>query len=244
MLIFANPSTAPRKRRKTKTSPKRAARKGAVMAKRRRTAAQRAATARMIAANRRHKTTRNPRKATRRRTTHHTYRNPSRRRTASKRGFASLHKGILGELMSKDGLMLLGGAALAPVIVNFAAEKILPVEYSTGWYGLAAKAALTVAGAYGLEKIGQRKAAVGFAVGGLGGLIYHGVKMFTATRALPAAAPAAVADQIAANPAAYDALMSGNYNSLNGYAEVPMSGYEPMVGNMREEPSSPFESLN
>jgi len=236
MLIYANPSTRPPKApTTTKTRRRRAAtKKGPTMAKRHRSAAQKAATKRMLAANRsrkrHHNPSRAPRKATRRRARHH---NPSAapRRL---RGRASTYtRGILGELASKDGLMLLGAAAIAPTAVDWIAEKVVPVQYASGWTGLLAKAAIAAAGAYALDKVAkQRKAAIGFAVGAGGSLIALAYRTFQAQQTLPAAAatsPAAqdaLADEIAANPTLYRSLMDGSqWDSLNGYAAAPMGGY-------------------
>lgn len=233
MLIYANPSTRPHKATpSTKTRPRRAAsKKGPKMAKHR-SAAQKAATKRMLAANRSRKRHRNPsaapRKATRRRR-HNPSAAPRRRRGS----VSTYSRGILGELASKDGLMLLGAAAVAPTVVDFIAEKVVPVQYASGWTGLLAKAAIAAAGAYALDKVAkQRKAAIGFAVGAGGSLIALAYRTFQAQQTLPAsAAPAgaakdALADEIAANPTLYRSLMDGSqWDSLNGYNTVPMGGY-------------------
>lgn len=230
-LLYANPSTRPIKAKpSTKTRPRRAAsKKGPTMAKKRRSAAQQAATRRMLAANRSRKRHHNPshapRKAKRRRasysvaTTHHRrrHRNPSG-------GFA---RGILGELASKDGLLLLGSAAVAPTAVDMIAGYIVPVQYQSGWTGLLAKAAIAAAAVYAIDKVAkQRKAAIGFAAGAGGSLIALAYRTFQAQQSLPAAAAPAVADQIAKNPALYDELMNGGqYSSMNGYAAAPMGSY-------------------
>lgn len=235
MLIYANPSTRPTVATpSTKTRRRRAAtKKGPTMAKRHRSAAQKAATKRMLAANRSRKRHRNPsaapRKATRRRRHHNPSTAPSRRRGR----VATYSRGILGELASKDGLMLLGAAAVAPTVVDFIAAKVVPTQYASGWTGLLAKAAIAAAGAYALDKVAkQRKAAIGFAVGAGGSLIALAYRTFQAQQTLPAAAAAtpaaadALADEIAANPTLYRSLMDGSqWESLNGYSAAPMGGY-------------------
>lgn len=214
------------------------------MAKRHRTPAQRAATKRMLAANRsrkrHHNPSHKPRKAARRRTytaapRHHrrrVHRNPS-----------LFGRGILGELASKDGLMLLGAAAVAPTAVDFIAEKVVPIQYASGMTGLLAKAAIAAASAYALDRFVNRKAAIGFAVGSGGSLLALAYKTFMVKQALPATVPAqatgAMADEIAKNPSLYKSLMESNdWSSLNGYAVAPMGGYaEAPVGDS-------WESLN
>jgi hypothetical protein len=247
MLIYANPTTTPRPpKATTKTRPRRAASKGATtMARKTRSAAQKAATRRMLAANKSRKRHRNPapRKATRSR---RSYAAAPRRRSVQRNPSAGLARGILGELASKDGLILLGSAAIAPTTVDFIAEKVVPVQYQSGWTGLLAKAAIAAAATYALDRYGkQRKAAIGFAVGAGGSLVALAYRTFRAGQALPAGiaqASPATADEIAKNPTLYESLMnqqgSSEYASLNGYAAVPMSGYaEVPMGN-------DWESLN
>jgi hypothetical protein len=232
MIIYANPSTRPVKAKpSTRTRPRRAAsKKGHTMARKHRSAAQKAATRRMLAANRarkrHHNHSHSPRKATRSR---RRYSNPShtprRRHRNPSSGFG---RGILGELASKDGLMLLGAAALAPTVVDMAAGYIVPVQYQSGWTGLIAKAAIATAAVYALDRLAkQRKAAIGFAAGAGGSLIALAYRTFQAQQALPVAAAPAVADEIAKNPTLYDNLMrgGGDYATLNGYQAAPMGGY-------------------
>lgn len=202
------------------------------MAKRR-SAAQRAATARMIAANKSRKRHRNPtpRKATRSRRRYH---NPApvhhRRRRRYRNPSLAGARSFLGELASTQGLIMLASAAAAPTVVNMASDAIVPAQYSTGWTGLAAKAAIAAAIAYGLDRVvKQRKAAIGFAVGAGGSLIAQGVRLFQVAQVVPPTVTPAASDQIAENPALYRALMngsSGQYATVNGYEAAPMGGYE------------------
>lgn len=213
------------------------------MARQTRSAAQKAATRRMLAANKSRKRHCNPspRKATRSR---RSYAAAPRRRTHRNPSFSP--KGILGELASMDGLLLLGAAAIAPTAVDLIAEKVVPIQYQSGWTGLIAKAAIASAAAYALDKYGkQRKAAIGFAVGAGGSLVALAYRTFRAGQALPAAvvkASPATADEIARNPTLYSSLMNqgaNEYDSLNGYAMAPMGGYAIAPG-MGDE----YESLN
>jgi len=162
------------------------------------------------------------------------HRNPS--------GFAS--KGILKELASMDGLILVGSAVLAPTVCDLAVDTIVPAQYRQGWTGLIARAGIVGLGAWALDRwLKQRKAALGFAIGGGAQVLAQGIRMARVTMSNPRIAPA-VADEIAKNPSAYDALMSGNYNSLNGYEMAPLSGYEmASVGNIYNA-GAEYESLN
>ena len=246
MLIFANPSTRPHKATpKTKTRPRRAASKGAKpMARKSRSAAQKAATRRMLAANRSRKRHHNP--APRKARSRRRYANPAprtrhRRRIHRNPSIAGA-RSFLGELASTQGLIMLAAAAAAPTVVDMATGYIVPVQYQTGYTGLAAKAAIAFGIAYALDRFGkQRKAAIGFAVGAAGSLIASAVRTYQVASVVPTVAPA-VQDQIADNPAMYKALMQqgggANYDSLNGYTAAPMSGYESAP--LGDE----FESLN
>jgi len=207
-----------------------------------RSPAQRAATQKLIRYNKSRKRHHNPspRKATKRR--RYAAANPrhhSRRRVHRNPG--GFGRGILGELASKDGLMLLGAAAIAPTAVDMVAAAVVPIQYSMGLTGLAAKGAIAVGLTYAVDRFINRKAAIGFAAGSLGSLLLAGYKTFMTQQALPAAVTAnapAVADEIAKNPTLYKSLMdSGDWSSLNGYAATPMGGYAAT-------PMGDWESLN
>lgn len=172
MIIFANPSTGRpvKKRKATPATPARKGRKkGAGTMAKHRSAAQKAATARLLAWNRKHrgaKRHRNPsnppRKAARRRSAAvHSYRR--HRNPSSGGGF--LKGGVLGELLSKEGLLMVGGAFVAPMAADFIQEKIMPS--ATGWTKILVKAGIIGAGAWAIDKfLKQRKAAVAFGVTG------------------------------------------------------------------------------
>lgn len=243
LIIYANPSPRPHKA-KTATKAKRkriAAPKGAKPMAKHRTAAQKRATARLVALNRSRKRHKNPSsrkaKSRRRYAVHH---NPTRRRRVHRNPSGGFTKGILGDLASKDGLMLLGAAAVAPTVVETIAGYVVPVQYNSGWTGLLARAAIAGGAVYVLDHfLKQRKAAIGFAAGAGGSLIMQAYKTYQVAQVVPAPTPAPVQDQIAKNPALYDQLMNGGqYDSLNGYAATPMGSYAatPM--------GDPYESLN
>lgn len=211
-----------------------------------RTAAQKRATARLVAMNRSRKKHRNPssapRKARSRR--RYTHSNPTthrrrRHRNPSSGGFS---RGILGDLASKDGLMLLGAAAVAPTVVEAIAGYVVPAQYNSGWTGLLARAAIAAGVVYVVDRFGkQRKAAIGFAAGAGGSLLMQAYRTYQVGQVVPVVTPAqqGLADEIAKNPALYENLMNGDqYGSLNGYAATPMGGYAatPM--------GDPYESLN
>jgi len=169
---------------------------------------------------------------------------PVRRRRVHRNPSGFAGKGILKELASMDGLILIGSAVLAPTVCDLAVDAVVPVQYRQGWTGLIARAGIVGLGAWALDRwLKQRKAALGFAIGGGAQVLAQGIRMARVTMSNPAIAPA-VADEIAKNPSAYDALMTGNYNSLNGYELAPLSGYEMApVGNIYGS-GNEFESLN
>jgi hypothetical protein len=204
----------------------------------------------MLAANRSRKRSHNPsspRHAKRRRRSRVGYYTKGsmpyrRRRTHRNPAF----KGILGELASMGGLILLGSAAIAPTTVNMIADKLIPAQYATGYTGLLGKAVIAGAAVWLLDDVvKQRKAAIGFAAGSLGTILAEGYKLVMVRRALPAAVTATpaqhgMADEIAKNPTLYRSLMEGQPygNSLNGYEAAPMGAYD-MAPAMNG-----FESLN
>ena len=195
LLISANPYTKPRKR-KTATGRKPKS-KGGSMAKRHRSAAQKAATRKMLAANRARKTHHNPtaKKASRRRVR----RNPiavSRRRRTVRRNPSFFSGGILGELISKEGLMMVGAAFAAPMVTDYLQEKIMPT--ATGYTKLAVKAALVLGGAWAIDKfVKNRKAALAYGVTGAAVVAADAVQI---ARGVMAGLSASEADMVANRP--------------------------------------------
>lgn len=169
ILISANPATAKhfkkKKRKATTATGRKAPKKGAsAMAKKHRTPAQVRATKRLVAWTKAHRGTkknpakrRNPYHATAKR--HHKV---HRRRNPS--SFAG--KGLLKEILSKDGLLMVAGAFAAPMATDWLQEKIMPS--ATGWTKVALKAGLTVGVAFAIDKfLKMRKVALAYGVTGL-----------------------------------------------------------------------------
>lgn len=225
MLIFANPSTRPARRRSKTKGPKMAKRK---------------ATRRRVS----RRVTKNPGTPRRRRRSYTMKARPVHRRRRVHRN-PSFAKGILGELASMNGVLLIGSAVVAPTVTNMVADAILPAQYNAGYPRLAAKAAIVAAAAWAIDRFAKsRHAALGFAIGGLGTVVNEAVNVIRARQELPATVEPAAADEIARNPAAFESLMSGRWNSLNGYEPAPVGGYDMApVGNLREV-SGEYESLN
>jgi hypothetical protein len=214
MIIFANPSTRP-KRAKTATKARkpRAVKKGAsAMAKKHRSPAQRAATKRMLAANRSRKRHRNPttRHATRRRSA--SVAAPKRRRRVHRNpSLFGGGMGVLGELMTKEGLLMIGGAFVAPMVADFVQEKIMPS--ATGWTKILVKAGVVAAGAWAIDKFGrQRKAALAFGVTGAAVLASDAVRLY---RGQMAGLSEGEADYLATRPE----LMQAYVNAGSGMGE-------------------------
>jgi len=121
-------------------------------------------------ATRRRRVTVHKNPTTRTRTRRRVRRNPS--------GFSFGPKGgVLGELLSKEGLMMVGGAFVAPMVADFVQEKIMP--NATGWMKIAVKAAVVAGGAWAIDKfLKQRKAAIAFGVTGAAVLAADGMRLY------------------------------------------------------------------
>lgn len=237
ILISANPYHAPKKR-KTATARKAKSKGASAMAKKRRSAAQRAATARMIAANKRgRKTHHNPTKTKRRATSrrrasvHH---NPTRRRSVRRNPSMFSGGGVLGELLSKDGLIMVGAAFAAPMATDYLQEKIMPS--ATGWTKVAVKAGLVAAGAWAIDKfLKQRKAALAYAVTGAAVVASDAVQI---ARGVMAGLSASEADMLANRPDLIQAVANGG---LGGAYEMGLSGpYQ--TGLAEDSPPSAFNN--
>lgn len=184
--------------------------------KRRRTAAQKAATTRMLAANkRRHRNPSKTYKAKRR------YRNPApvaRRRRSTHRnpGFLGFKdSGVLKEILSMDGALMIGAAFAAPLAVDWVQEKLMPS--ATGWTKIGVKAAALLAGAWAIQKFGKKpKAALAFGVTGAAVLVADAYNLWqtpsTGTSGLGA-------DALAMQPGAVQALAWNGYRP--GLSESP-----------------------
>jgi len=194
ILVSANPTQFHGRKAKTTTGRKAKPQGAKPMAKRHRSAAQKAATRKMLAANRR-KTHRNPvaRKATKRRRVHA---NPVARRRRTHRNPSFLRGGILGELISKEGLMMVAGAMAAPMVADYVQQTVMPS--ATGWTKLAVKGAVVLAGAYAIDRfLKMRKAALAFGVTGAAVLASDAIQI---GRGVVAGLSAAEADMVANRP--------------------------------------------
>ncbi len=207
LLISANPAN-PKKftGRKPKSSTgRKAPKKGAsAMAKKRRSAAQQAATRKLVAMNKRRKTHKNPstRKATSRRRYSHAA--PAKRRRTH-RNPSMFRGGILGEIISKEGLLMVGAAFAAPMVTDYLQEKIMPS--ATGYTKLAVKAGLVLAGAWAIDKfIKNRKAALAYGVTGAAVVASDAVQI---ARGVMAGLSASEADMVANNPALVAQIAQG-----------------------------------
>lgn len=205
------------------------------MAKKRRSAAQRAATARMIAANKRgrKRTHHNPTKRTyrakarRRSTVHH---NPTRRRSVRRNPSMFGGGGVLGELLSKEGLIMVAGAFAAPMATDYLQEKIMPS--ATGWTKVAVKAGLVMAGAWAIDKfLKQRKAALAYAVTGAAVVASDAVQI---ARGVMAGLSASEADMLANRPDLIQAVANGG---LGGPYQTGLAA--PYQMGLSEDPN-PF----
>lgn len=215
ILISANPSNPSNfTGRKAKTATGRKAKKGAsAMAKKRRSAAQQAATRKMLAANRRRRVHHNPvsRKATRRRT----HRNPVtyRRRRTHRNPSLMGSGGILKDLISKEGLLMVAGAMAAPMVTDYLQEKIMPS--ATGWTKIAVKAGLVLAGAYAIDKfLKMRKAALAYGVTGAAVVASDAIQI---GRGVMAGLSASEADMVATRPDLVARIARGYQQGLADY---------------------------
>ena len=210
------------------------------MAKRHRSAAQKAATRKMLAANKARKTHHNPtaRKATRRKSAVHTVAARRRRTVRRNPGFLSglTSGGILGELISKEGLMMVAGAMAAPMVTDYLQEKIMPT--ATGWTKVAVKGALVLAGAFAIDKfLKMRKAALAYGVTGAAVVVSDAIQI---GRGVMAGLSASEADMVANRPDLVARIAQGT-----GYSRG-LAGYGPSLaetGNQAEGSfSKPFSS--
>lgn len=224
-LTIVNPTKRkPAKRRRAKrttttTTASPARKKGVTMAKRRRRSpAQRAAFKRMISGLHR---TKNPvRRAARRRR----YANPvhvyQHRRRHRNPGLVS-RGGVLGELMSKEGLMGMGTVVVLPTITTLALGYLMPS--ATGYTKVVLKGAIGIGIGVALAKWLNRKAGmVACAVAG-GTMIAEAIQQYQAGAAV--AAPASAATLSAMVSPRGQLAMSGYASAMSGYGMQHDPGY-------------------
>lgn len=236
LLISANPAS-PSHFTGRKATTGRKAKKGATVAKKHRSAAQKAATRKMLAANKARKTHRNPtaRKATRRRKSAvHTVAARRRRTVRRNPGFLSglTSGGVLGELISKEGLMMVAGAMAAPMVTDYLQEKIMPT--ATGWTKIALKAALVLGGAFAIDKfLKMRKAAIAYAVTGAAVVASDAIQI---GRGVMAGLSASEADMVATRPDLVARIAQGT-----GYSRG-LAGYGPSLAETGTQSDGAFNT--
>lgn len=85
-------------------------------------------------------------------------------------------KGILKEILSLEGALMVGAAFVAPMVTDYAQEKLMPS--ATGWVKIGVKAGLVGLAAFLIDKYGkQRKAALAYAVTGAAVLASDAVRL-------------------------------------------------------------------
>lgn len=224
-LVIVNPSknpAAPKARRKART------RKGATMATRkRRSPAQRRAFARMISRNpyHRRRRRRNPpvtvlanprRRRVSRRVVHH---NPIRR-YAHRRRHRNPSEGVIGSLMSMQGLMGIAAVVGTPTLMTYGMSALFPS--TTGIYNAAGQAVIGVAAAYVVGKFLDKQ------TGTIVGMVALGTALASAIADIQAGTP-----NVMAGPAMPTRRLGtrtlGTRTNAQGY--ITMSGYIPSSGN-------------
>jgi hypothetical protein len=143
-LIVVNPT-----HRKPKARKKAISKRKNPMAKKRRSPAQKAAFARMLAGRKRHH---NPAPKRRRRV----HRNPTHRKVYTRRRNPSTGGGLMGELLSKDGLMMIAAVVGTPTLTELAVSYLMPT--ASGTTRSLVKAGLGAGIAYGVYRFVSKKA--------------------------------------------------------------------------------------
>jgi hypothetical protein len=239
LLISANPHHFTPRKRKTTTGRKAKPQGAKPMAKRHRSAAQKAATRRMLAANKSRKTHRNPtaRKATRRKSS--THRNPVSYRRRTRRNPSIMGSGgILKDLISKEGLMMVAGAMVAPMVTDYLQEKIMPT--ATGWTKVALKAGLVLAGAYAIDKfLKMRKVALAYGVTGAAVVASDAVQI---GRGVMAGLSASEADMVANRPDLVAKIAQGGFGYTKGLSAPYSVGLAESGSASNGSFNSPFSS--
>lgn len=121
------------------------------MAKKHRSAAQKAATRRMLAARRHRNPTTHSKRARRRNPAHS-------RKVYTRRRNPIAASGLMGELLSKEGLMMVAAVVGTPTLTELAVTYVMPT--ATGTTRSLVKAGLGAAIAWGVYKYVSKKAGV------------------------------------------------------------------------------------
>jgi len=182
------------------------------MAKRHRSAAQKAATRRMLAANRSlHRNPSRKRKVSRRRTVHSNPVSYRRRRTHRNPSRSGGGGGLLNELMSKDGLMMVAAIVGTPTVLELAVSYVMP--NSSGMTRTIVKAGLGVGIAWAVYKYLNRKAGVVVGLASVGVAATELINSYMASSSSTIAAPRVVGGY----------LKGPRGNAMGGYS-VPEPG--------------------
>ena len=220
-LIIVNPTkprTAIKRRVKSKTA--KPTNGGKKMAKHR-TAAQKRATRRMLAANRAKRHT-NPARRYKRRASR-TYANPapvrSYRRRRHHNPSPGTGKGIFGELMSTDGLFMIGAVVATPTVLNMAVNAIMPS--STGYTRTAVKSGIGLGLAWGLYKYLNKKAGVMVGLVTLGSAALEIYDNVMGSRLVGPPVPTGAQSLQASGPVVAGYLRGPRNQVVNGYTRRP-----------------------
>lgn len=196
-LIVVNPTH----HRKPKAVPK-AAPKGHKMARKHRSPAQKAATSRMIASRKRHKnpTVVHSKRARRR--------NPSHsRKVYTRRRNPITSSGLMGELLSKEGLMMVAAVVGTPTLTELAVGYVMPT--ATGTTRSLVKAGLGAAIAWGVYKYVSKKAGVVVGLVSIGSAVSDVINSYMG----------ASTSSVAASSVVKGYLPKAHGNSMGGYSE-------------------------
>lgn len=182
------------------------------MAKRRtRTPAQRAATKRMLAARRHRNPSPAPRTYRRRRVANPA---PVAYRRRRHRNPSSGGGGIMGELMSKDGLMMIAAVVGTPTLTELAAQYLMPT--ASGTTKSLVKAALGFGIGYGVYKFVNKKAGTVVALVAAGHAVTDLINSYMSPRVPTVGTSAGVA------PAVVGGYTQRKAVSMSGYTEPGM----------------------
>ena len=245
MIAFVNPTKGKPKRkastpksgakakRTTKPATKRAAQKGASMAKKRRSAAQKAATCRMIAANK-GKRHRNP-------SNHKKHRYASRKRRSvcmptkrhGRRNPTVLGGSLMNEILSVEGLKMIAAGVAGATLPVMVQAKLMPGL--TGYTKTAARAVVAIGGAWALGKYVSKKVGLAFFITGAASAVAEAINTWQANSIVQPVTKQqqAVSDAFAENPVLMDSLAGTStsaWQPLNEGGWAPLSdGYGPAL---------------
>jgi len=215
------------------------------MAKRRRSAAQIAATRKLVALNRhknparkRRRNPGNPYAVTTVRAARHPWHKVARHRNPIRRHHnPSLFKGgVLGELLSLEGAMMVGAAFAAPITADFIQETVMPS--ASGWIKIGLKAGIIGAGTWAISRfLKKNRVAVAFGVTGAAVLVSDAIHL---VRGQVSGLNDAQSDYLSTRPELMDAILSGDLDSGFSHVqhhseELPQLGMNTSLGGYDEQ---------